>query len=76
MRRLMVAAGLTALCGLGGCTSTNLPLCQYWSDAIIGKDMDPSQVPMVPANPYWTGARAAAPGDPCYGQPPPSAVHG
>lgn len=76
MRRLTIAAGLAVLCLLGGC-ATNTPMCRYWSDAVIGKGLDPSQVPMLPANPYWTEkGTAAAPGDPCYGEPPPEAVHG
>jgi len=74
MRPLLAVSGLTMVLLAGGCTSSDLPLCRYWSDAIIGKDMDPSQVPMVPDNPYWVGK--SAPGDPCAGQPPPSAVHG
>ena len=71
MRRLHRAAallGLVALAALGGCT-TNAPLCRYWSDAPIGKDLDPSAVPMLPYNPYWVGTGAAAPQDPCAGEP-------
>ena len=64
------AAAMLALAALTGCATTQ-PLCRYWSDAPIGKDLDPSAVPMLPYNPYWDGrARsAAAASDPCAGQP-------
>ena len=70
MHRLNRAAALLALCALTGC-STNQPLCRYWSDAPIGKELDPSAVPMLPYNPYWDGraltdVRAS---DPCAGEP-------
>ena len=73
MRRTHRAVALLALCGLTGCT-TNQPLCRYWSDAPIGKDLDPSAVPMLPYNPYWVGSGAATPGasasqNPCAGEP-------
>lgn len=63
-------AALLALGALAGCT-TDQPLCRYWSDAPIGKDLDPSAVPMLPYNPYWNGRApsAAAASDPCAGQP-------
>ena len=69
MRRTLRAAALLALCALAGCTDA--PLCRYWSDAPIGKELDPSAVPMLPYNPYWDGralsdARAS---DPCAGEP-------
>jgi hypothetical protein len=81
MHRLHRAAALLALCALTGCT-TNQPLCRYWSDAPIGKELDPSAVPMLPYNPYWVGPSAAktgssAPQDVCAGEPghPAEAVH-
>ena len=76
MRRLPRAAALLALVALatlGGCT--NAPLCRYWSDAPIGKDLDPSAVPMLPENPYWVTAAppgsttSVAPPDACAGEP-------
>jgi len=69
MRRRHCAAALLALSALIGCTS-NQPLCRYWSDAPIGKDLDPSAVPMLPYNPYWDGwASGAAVQDVCAGEP-------
>ena len=70
MRRPHRAAALLALCALTGC-STNQPLCRYWSDAPIGKELDPSAVPMLPYNPYWDGRAPsdAAAQDVCAGEP-------
>jgi hypothetical protein len=74
----LAAGAILALGALGGCTDA--PLCKYWSDAHIGKGMDPSEVPMLPDNPFWLSktSPAAPPASdgPCAGEPPPSAVSG
>jgi hypothetical protein len=69
----LVAGAILAYGALGGCT--NAPSCTYWSDAHIGRNMDPSQLPMLPDNPYWSRT-AQASDDPCAGEPPSSAVRG
>jgi hypothetical protein len=52
MRRGHCVAVVLALCALGGCT--NEPLCRYWTDEPIGRNLsDPSELPMLPYNPYW-----------------------
>lgn len=72
LRRLSAGAAVLALGALGGCTDA--PLCRYWSDGHIGKLLDPSQVPMLPDNPYWVGKESSgsprAAEDPCAGEPP------
>jgi hypothetical protein len=74
MCRPHCVAALLVLAALSGC-ATDQPLCRYWSDAPIGKDLDPSAVPMLPENPYWTSkgfrpAAAAQSGqDICAGEP-------
>jgi hypothetical protein len=70
MRGRHCVAAMLALAALNGC-ATNQPLCRYWSDAPIGKDLDPSAVPMLPYNPYWDerALSGAAMQDACAGQP-------
>jgi hypothetical protein len=72
----MILAGGTILAfgALGGCT--DVPSCRYWSDAHIGRNMDPSQLPMLPNNPFWLAKVSPASDDPCAGEPPPSTVRG
>jgi hypothetical protein len=75
MQRRRRAAAVLALCVLTGCTDA--PLCRYWSDAPVSRSaLDPSAVPMLPENPYWTSnvssrsAAAARSGqDVCAGEP-------
>jgi hypothetical protein len=58
---------LLVLCALGGCSDA--PLCRYWTDAPIRRDvLDPSAAPMLPYNPYWGSAAPTAP-DSCAGEP-------
>ena len=74
MRRHYRAAAVLILCALGGCTDA--PLCRYWTDEPIGRNiLDPSEVPMLPYNPYWVTKNSSgspgspSPQDPCAGEP-------
>jgi hypothetical protein len=71
MRPYPLLMSLPVLAVLAACSDA--PLCRYWTDAPIGKGvLDPSQAPMLPYNPYWTGAAsrgAPAANDPCAGEP-------
>ena len=70
MRPRLLPIVLVLNAALAGC-ATNEPLCRYWSDAPIGKELDPSAVPMLPYNPYWDGRAPsdAAAQDVCAGEP-------
>jgi hypothetical protein len=74
----LTAGAILTFGALGGCT--DVPSCRYWSDAHIGRNMDPSQVAMLPDNPFWLSkvspTSPPASDDPCAGEPPPSAVRG
>jgi hypothetical protein len=72
MRLCFAPVAIVTLGVLSGCTGA--PMCKYWTGAIIGKNADPSALPMLPYSPYWASKDSSlpvvgSPTAPCAGEP-------